>query len=680
MSSNPDREPQHSSYVCPPDDTSEAYRLGWVAEATSEGLAYLNTQPGFSQLDRAIDIISGQLNEQLPGNSAAGGAMSKIRANIVKRALNEQISVLTDLRDFWMFETSDKTRWEHQTTILNNLTNDWYHNTFVDLSIKEALQYAAALGKGYLSPFWKSNARRRGVGDIALQSYGARDVLPIQLPSNHNLQEAYAVIIKDELPITVAWRQWPHLQHRITADRDLPTTATDRGQSIWAKTGRTLMDFIGLPKNREDEETPFPTVDVNYIYIDDFSINTSGFTKPMGQPGTSFYYEVPSLGSDVPAGRTTTGQTTYRKAERSDCQLYPNRRLIICTKTCIIYDGPSYWWHGQVPLISFSMDEWVWNFLGFSLVLEVASISDSFNEHLRNIDDSASVRLDPPMLWDKNAISATDAQRFSTRRRGMKMRYDNFKNENPIKFPVPPQMYDVPPWIISEYVPFLKNLIGDMLGVPDLKSLAKAKQVPGGDAIEKLMEMAGPIVRGMSRSMERSLRGLGQQVGPMFFQFYDTQRRIWVMGQDGITEQDFDFDPGSIIPANEQGFVQTRMERARTHMHNFNFRITPGSLHQLNQTSRKLLYLQLMRSGYPIDPETVSTALDIPNWGHLQGNTVLEKWGQWKDLEATIADQMAQAAQGAGQGKGGGRKPSGQNLPQVKSKDGGSRTTVSESR
>jgi len=166
----------------------------------------------------------------------------------------------------------------------------------------------------------------------------------------------------------------------------------------------------------------------------------------------------------------------------------------------------------------------------------------------------------------------------------------------------------------------------------------------------------------------------------MFFQFYDTQRRIWVMGQDGITEQDYDFDPGSIIPANEQGFVQTRMERARTHMHNFNFRITPGSLHQLNQTSRKLLYLQLLRSGFKIDSETVAKALDIPNWGILPGQTVLEKWGTERDLDATIAAQMQETAQGVGQGKGGGRPPSGKNLPQIKSKDGGSRTTVSESR
>jgi len=686
MSSSPreERSAVHNTYVCPPADAGEDRILSWFKEAETEGIAYLQTQPGFGLLDKAIDIITGALNESLPTSGPGGGAMSRVRANIVKRAISEQISVLTDLRDFWMFETSDKDKWEHHAAILNQLTNDWYHNTFVDLSIKEALQYAATLGSGYLSPFWKVNARRRGVGDIALQSYGARDVLPIQLPSNHNLQEAYAVIIKEELPITMAWRQWPHSQHRIVPDRDMPTTANSWGDGLIARAGRTLMDIINPTKNREDEQSPFPTVDIFYIYVDDFSINTSGVERPMGAPGTSFYYTVPSLGTDVPTGTfNTAGQKLYRKAERGDCDLYPNRRLLVCTRNVLIYDGPSYWWHGQVPLVKFNLDEWAWNYLGFSMVLEVSSLAESFNNHLRNIDDNAAVRLNPPMLFDKNAVADSDAKRMNPRRPGMKMKFDSNRTvgDSPIRFPVPPQLYDVPQWIISEYVPFLKNQIGEQLGVPDLKSLAKAKQVPGGDAIEKLMEMAGPIVRGMSRSMERSLRGLGTQVGSLLFQFYDTKRRIHVLGKDGITEEDFDFDPMSIIPADEPGFATTRMERAKLHQENFSFHIQPGSLHQLNQTSRKLLFLQLKRMGFKIDSETVAKALDLPNFGHLPGETMMEKWAAETDLDATIAAQLAEAGGGGGKpGKNQGRPPSGNRPPRVVNKDQGSRTSVVESK
>ena len=170
-----EKQSVYRDYVCPPATATEDTILGWVKEAESEGLAYLATQPGYGALDRAVDIVSGKFNDELPKQTQGGGALSRIRANIIKRALNEQVSVLTDLRDFWMFEANDKARWDSHAWILNQLTNDWYHNSFVDLSIKEALQYAGVLGSGYLSPFWKVSARRRGVGDIALQSYGARD-------------------------------------------------------------------------------------------------------------------------------------------------------------------------------------------------------------------------------------------------------------------------------------------------------------------------------------------------------------------------------------------------------------------------------------------------------------------------------------------------------------------------
>lgn len=688
-----EQTPVYTGYVAPPAflngnpaDRNEQNVLGWLSEARQEGIAYLNTQPGYGDMDRAIDIISGLVNEKNPESPT-----SKVSANLIKRDIREIVSVLSDLRDFWMFEASDH-KWDEHANILNKLTNSWYHENFADLSIREALQYAATLGTGYLSPYWHPHAGGRFKGDIMLEAYGARDVYPVQMPPTHDLQQAYAVVIKQEMPITTAWRLWPHLRFVLKPDREVPTAAKNFTGNVIAA-GKAVIDWIiGTEKNREDETTPFPVVDLFYTYVNDFAINTTGKAVPMGDPGTNYSYIVPALNSDIPAGFNDVKQTVYRKATKEDCYLYPNRRLIISTRTVVIYDGPSYWWHGQVPLVKFTLDDWAWNYLGFSLVRDVASLQDSMTSHLRNIDDSASARLNPPFGADRS-VPVTDFERFNPRLPGQRFRFDSLRTDKPFYFPYPIEGYDVPQWIIDRHLPYLSEMIHNLLGTQDAQALLKARQLPSSDSIEKINEMASPIVRAMSRNMERSLRGLGGMIGSLFFQFYDTKRRLKVLGTDGITEEDYDFDPQSLIPADPDGFATSRMERARIHQDNFKFKITPGSLHQINRQFTKMLYIQLRRMGFKIDSETMSRVLEIPNWGTLPGKNVLEKWmhetGMDADLQARLM-QMAQAMQQGGAPPDGGsglpgqptqkgRPPSGGQPAHLESRDHGERTVLSES-
>ena len=135
-------------------------------------------------------------------------------------------------------------------------------------------------------------------------------------------------------------------------------------------------------------------------------------------------------------------------------------------------------------------------------------------------------------------------------------------------------------------------------------------------------------------------------------------------------------------------------ERARNFAANLHLSITPNSLHAVTQTAQKLLYLQLWRGGFPISPMTVAKALDIPNWGTVDGNTEFEQWQNYKKKEIEFASQMkdlagslqpAQPASGPGGGGGpqgkGGRPPSGSKPPAAKVKGSaeGPRATVTES-
>jgi hypothetical protein len=220
------------------------------------------------------------------------------------------------------------------------------------------------------------------------------------------------------------------------------------------------------------------------------------------------------------------------------------------------------------------------------------------------------------------------------------------------------------------------------MGVQDFTAIAKARQIPSSDSIEKILEMAGPLVMDMSRSMERSIRELGEQMKSNFFQFYTVPRRLQIMGPSGLVDEDFDYDPMNMIPSHLPGedvripSRHTMLDRAKWHQNNFIFHVTPHSLHQITQMSTKLMYIQLWRGGFPIDPWTVAEAMDIPNFWSAPPTaiTVMDKWAYWKGTLMEMAQEGIEA-QSALQG----RPPSGQKAPHLVQKDGGTRTTIAES-
>jgi hypothetical protein len=266
-----------------------------------------------------------------------------------------------------------------------------------------------------------------------------------------------------------------------------------------------------------------------------------------------------------------------------------------------------------------------------------------------------------------------------------------------------------------------------LVAMRDMTNLAKANQIPSGESIDKLVELAGPIVTDISRSMERSLRDTGEMVKSLFYQFYDAPRKVQVLGRAGITEEDFLFEPASLIPVNMRlsiymgEVIPQNLVRAKRAMNGCIFHITPNSLHQQQQMTRKLLYFQLWRDGrFPIDPETVGEAMDIPDFGSLDSiagelgidtskrktQGVLGRFFLWQEIQlaiqmkmqAVIAQQqlaMGLQAQAAGVSAmadqameaGGvkpngqsreGRPPSGQRPPHLERKEMG-RSTISES-
>lgn len=706
MSTAPPLNPPDLSnlaFIIPSRLSDEKSKLAVIDRWIGQGEAFIRSSRAYDDMEKAIEVIA--------GNTAKRPAqLSQLHLNRVKRQVREIVGTLSNLRPLWGFK-SDNPLYDKHVEILNKLMLAWFHTKFVDRAIREALQYAAVLGTGYLSIGWEKDLWFTGRGDVSLTAKGPKDVLPVGMGTDNDIQRAYATIIRTEVPLSQALAMYPTHASYLTSDRDGPSWFAKAQEKI-QRFASPVLNFAST-SNRVSNEI-FPTIDIFNIYVRDTSVNHTGVDIPMGDPGTNWAYTVPYVGKQIPTGGIRPdGTPDMHTITEDEALLYPRLRLITCTRTHIIKDGPSPWWHGKVPIVQFRLDDWPWEFLGFSVIRDSAGPIDSINSLYRSVVDSANVRLRPPVRYDRSIVGKGFIDRFDPRRPGAKIEVDSTTGvEDPVKPIFDPSQFDVPQWI-PEIIQGLEERSDYLVGVQDLTAVAKARQTPSADSIEKLMELAGPLVYDMSRNMERSLRDVGELFKSLVFQFYTVARKVQVLGPDGLTEEDFDFKPGSMIPSHmpwedptggqPSGF--NLHSRAQWHQNNFVFHIVPNSLHQVTQMTRKLLYLQLMRSGVPIDPWTLAEVFDIPNFGRPPSgaNTVIERWEAWQkivaEVQMAIQLQMQQQAvmnspegqalgalSSIGQAMGGGgaqgRPPSGQQSPQLEEKsnpDGTPRTTISES-
>jgi hypothetical protein len=674
-----------SDWRCPPaytaqgDLTTSDRKLGWLREAIGEGEQFLKTQRAFMDMDRALDVIAGVS----PSDSRQARTLSGLRINRAKRNVREIVSTLSNLRPMWGYKNDNKL-YDSHSVVLNKLVNSWWHNTFADRRIRQALQYAMVMGTGYISPVWKRDFWNAGRGDIFLNVYGPRDVLFVQLPSNHDIQGAYAVIIRIRTPIHVACAMWPTL-----ADKFAPTYvasgALRRGMGRVTGFVTPILRRLGGGQNRrEEDDTPFPMLDIFHTYIMDPSINLGPDPIVMGEPDTNFSYEVPVYQSEVETTQRDpkTGQRLMRKVSRDEAMLYPARRLLIACPECNleISDGPSPWWHRKVPVIGFTPDDWPWEVCGYSPLRDMAPIQGGVNSLIRAVDDAANARLRPNVWYDANVLAKSVMDDLDFRQGGQSIPAPLGITGEPIKAILDPRWYTVDSYI-PEFVKFLYEQMDHVSGVRDMTAIAKARQIPASESIDKLMEMMGPLVQDISRGMEAGMRDLGEMVKALFFQFYNAPRRVQILGEkDGLVEEDYDYEPASMLPSHVLGESTDTAsptplwQRARWHMDNFVFHVTPQSLHQITQMSRKLLYLQLFRQGgtpFPMDPWTLGKELDIDIGKEPPATKdIISRWIEWRKV---IQQMMPQGQPGQA-----GRKPSGGAAPHLVNKGG--RQTVAESR
>ena len=723
-----------SAYLCPAPFDSDSIAgnreietadtlLAWARDVVSDGRSYLRLQPAYGHIQDGLDLVNGE-----PITTPIG-LLSKVRTDQTVRNAKELIAAQTNIRIIPAFK-SNMEEFKRQEGILNKSFMAWQSMTFADRRLRKAWQYAVIAGTGYVGTRYDPNFWYHGKGDIVWDAYGPLDVLPIGMGRQHDLQKAYAVALRVETPVHEAWRLFPLYVDQIKPSRDARAGhGTVISQAV--KFATAVLKRFGQGARYEREAAPWAMVDVYYIYCDDVeSVNDTGEVIKMRGPdgiyGTSWSYDVPFVGQEIPLG-----ENKFRKATREDCHMYPNRRLVIVVGTdmlsCVVNPDPtcqaSPYWHGIVPLAQLRADDWAWNFLGFPVTRYGVSLEKASIDMWRGMVDAMNARLSPPRAFDRNSQAAALAQTINTRIPNQVVGLDLSlvplaQQMGPL---LPFQWYEFPAHYLQAQQMF-QSMIKDQMGVADASAMARARQLPSGDSVEKLMEQLGPLIKDQSRNMEESIRNLGEQWKSCFFQFYTAARRMQVLGPDGLADEDFDYRPGTLIPyADDEAWLAAggpdmktsemrrklgapdeweayfarnelvpQFERARWHKDNFQFTVTPYSLHEFNSVSRKLFYIQLQSRGFPLDPWTLAELFDIRNFGELptipdpnsgeprKAQTILERWLAWMQMQARIQQSLGGGQGGGGRGRPG-RPPTAQTTPTIENK-GGVRPIVRESK
>lgn len=642
--------PNTTSWQVPPFEYSASHCCGYVEEAIQEGEGYLSGQKSFLNLGKNMRLFEGIFTDKV---------QSTLFTNFIKYNIRKFVETISDVREIGIVG-SDAPQYKQYAEIVNNVMKCIYTESQYPRQLRKVLQWTTVTGAGYMWPKCKTEDYGFGERRIVFEPLGILDVLPVQVPSNNDTQDAYINTVYDYMPIAEAHALFPLFQALL-----VPVNDCTYPSRLTAK----RLDFAEKFRYGEQQRNWGNLYcEIRYTFVRDLRINNTGHELPMGDPDTSWFYKVPTLGQSIFAG-IRNNESYMRPATIQDCRVYPNLRLIITSPGIgrPMYDGPAYDWHRKMPPVLFTVDDWPWEALGHSLVESVSSLELTKRKTERQMDQVISTRMNPPMGYDRTAVGGPKIEQFNLFEQNVRMGGDGppretFQSILPDEVQVTDTNY--------KWLEYLRTTQEQQLGINDLGNLMNAKLNLDADSFDKALETIGPIAKGIATSMEAGNAKVANMMKFMIPQWMDTRRIIQYIGPDKITPEIYDFDPTSIIPSHlvdewvngmipfddvegQRVYLASKYDqltRARSFASNLRLISVPSTLLKITQAQEQAKYMALYSRDFPISPHTVAKKLGIDNFGDIPGDTEVEKWMNWQKVKIALMAQQQQLAAELGMG------------------------------
>lgn len=602
--------------------------LGFSAEAHQEAELGVKSCEGYSKIVPTMQAVSG-VNIALRPTG-----LSHTHINEMGRIFEVMRADLTDIKPSAEFKTFNPELDQHAVGY-GKMWTSWYFSEAIDRKMSGVIDYALVGGSGYAHQIWNKATQR-----VDIVAYDGRDVRPFR-PNDNSIENCEGLFLVREMSVNRVKALFPHKKDYIKADREGTTV------KLQETTRSAVLDkMVGLsPYHRAQElsqpqearSAGMPVVDVYYFYLNDNRVNKTGQTilvgdfRPDGSPINNYSYKVP------PNGR-----------------LYPKKRLIIHTRTCILYDGPNIYWHGMFPVSKYTVNPLQWSWLGSTPMWDCLPLQDTLTRCLRAMDDHIQKVLKPPVAGDRTSVSGTELKAISemiNKPGAFWLRNATGEGVEVLKVePLDP--------IIKDTISLVLEKMAERCGVRDMSALLGLNQMPEGQTIDKLMFATKPETRARSRGLEIFYREQGKMFLYNTAQFMSTREKFAVLGPNGMTIDEYDFDPTTFIP-NPSGNPFKRRDEADNHLRQFQFYVAPSSLLRSSQQQDQMMAKALYDSG-ALDVQSLLEALDWPN-----AQQVMQRLMEQKQIEAQLQAQMSPPIGGHEQGR-----PPGNERPPEMNQDG----------
>lgn len=631
----------------PPADYSDDYRRGWLREAVQEGDQFLRNQRLFDRIKRTDDMLLG-VSDTLRGSLG----LSETQCNHLLRIFNIKSAEWQDTRPFWNYESFNRS-FQLSVRNLSNLTTSWWLRSQSDRQVTLTGKYALTSGSGANHIHWD-----RDTLDFAMPARNPLDVKPLRPKSLETYQSGLGVDIVNEMTLNAARAMFPQYASHIEMDRDASITGLSAKTSYMPSTV-SVGEAAAWGQAAEGKLGALPVVDMHWTYLDDKSRNDSGDTILMGDWDRG--------GADGNLRSLNHWSYEVKPGE----ERYPFKRLVIWTSTCVLYDGPSPYWHGLFPVAKFTPHPYNGLWFGLSPLWACLPLQESLNRIYRAFDDHLQVFLKPPVSGDRRSLAPGELAKLDPRQPGQRW----LRNPGQAEM----KLVEIPAMdpFAMEYEKLIRERMDELAGVKNLTSILGLNQMPEGETIDKMLASMTPESRAESRALETYQTEIGTMMAYNIPEFYDEPRVFEILGEDGLTPELYDFDPGTLVPAYTDGMfaphgrvgeayydpetgrvvekrrtdvdLRPRWVRAREAFRKYRLKVEPGTLMRSASTQRQMTYMML-RQQKEIPRRMLLEELDIPNLGPRPTGTVQEQIAAEMAEEATAMAKAQLAAAAATMG------------------------------
>jgi hypothetical protein len=641
----------------PPREAPPEYIAGWCGELTQNGDKWVQSQPGLKNLPDDIKLLMGIDQSR------------DLDSNLLQPDIRTFVETITDLRQIATMGSKAE-----QTKKMVPVYNDVYRYVYWDSQFvwnsRKAVQYAM-LGRGYV---WQKYSRDHygwGTGRMTFDPLGPREVLPEQLPPSNDVQGGYAGTIVRPMPIAEAHARFPKFQRWLS-----PISRYD-----WKTYGTLGMqrrfDFYDQWRFNGEQGNDWDSryCEIRYHFIRDLRINTTGFMQQMGVDGSTWGYQVPSLGDLVVTVNPQNGLPESHKATVEECRMYPQLRLIItCPSVPVpMYDDTGFDWHGEIPISQYDVNDWAWSAMGYSAVSAVRGLEVARRDRLSDINTVLAVKKNPPLGHDvSTGVSRTQMDKLDLLH-AQGVRIGGKGDPSKWTRSLLPEGVDVDDKDFKG-VELLGSSIKAALGLTDLASLRELKGNFSDQAMDKAIENLGPMAKGIAVNMWRANGKHAHMLKYNVAQYLSVDDLLAMVGPEGVGLQTFDNDPNSLVPSHlpgeDKGTISrhNKQDRAKWFCERLKVISTPAQLLNITHMQERMLYMMFLQKGAQISQATIMEKLGVEDYEVQHDKWKQEKLqdAEWElDVKKTLAVKMhelgmdPQPEPGPGQGKGGGRPNSG---------------------